>query len=154
MVPTRIRPITIGVFLNEDRLFVFEAYDPVKHETFYRPLGGGIEFGERSRDCLAREMREEMGAEITDLVYLGMIENIFTFNAQLGHEIVLVYQARFVDPHFYQVNVAQCEEVDAASPPFLGMWKPVSEFRAGRAPLYPTGLLELLDRTGALCDKS
>ncbi len=42
----RVRPLAICVFRHHDRILVMEGYDPVKKEHFYRPLGGGIEFGE------------------------------------------------------------------------------------------------------------
>jgi hypothetical protein len=41
-----IRPVALCVFRNNDGILVFEGYDDVKGETFYRPPGGGIEFGE------------------------------------------------------------------------------------------------------------
>jgi hypothetical protein len=41
----KIRPIAICVFRHKDRILVAEGYDPVKKQTFYRPLGGVIEFG-------------------------------------------------------------------------------------------------------------
>lgn len=37
--------------------------------TYYRPLGGTIEFGERSADTVVREFREELGAEVTVVRY-------------------------------------------------------------------------------------
>jgi len=43
----QIRPIAICAFLRNNRILVAEGFDPVKDETFYRPLGGGIEFGNR-----------------------------------------------------------------------------------------------------------
>ena len=46
MKKNRIRPLAICVFLNNNRILVAEGYDPIKQQTFYRPLGGGIEFGE------------------------------------------------------------------------------------------------------------
>ena len=61
----RIRTIVLGIFLHEDRLLVFRGDDPARDVVFYRPLGGGVEFGERSADAFVREMREELGAELT-----------------------------------------------------------------------------------------
>ncbi len=90
----RIRATSLGIFWNGDRIFVAECHDPVKGETFYRPLGGGIEFGEYSQDTLVREMREETGMAVEDLFYLGTIEQIFTYNGELGHEIVMLYRGR------------------------------------------------------------
>ncbi|MCA9941424.1 MAG: NUDIX domain-containing protein, partial [Anaerolineales bacterium] len=58
-----IRPLVICLFRHKNHILVMEGYDPVKQQTFYRPLGGGIEFGEHSAIALRRELREELGAE-------------------------------------------------------------------------------------------
>jgi len=91
MKKNKIRPLAICVFCNHNRILVAEGYDPVKKQTFYRPLGGGIEFGESSEHTIHRELMEEIGAEVSDLKYLGTLENIFVFNGEPGHEIVMVY---------------------------------------------------------------
>jgi 8-oxo-dGTP pyrophosphatase MutT (NUDIX family) len=39
---------------------VAHGHDSVKSEDFYRPLGGGIEFGELSEAALRREIKEEL----------------------------------------------------------------------------------------------
>ena len=54
----------------------------IKDETFYRPIGGRIEFGERGAETVAREIREEINAEVANLVYLGALENIFTYESK------------------------------------------------------------------------
>ena len=138
-----IRVIAIAIFLHQGRIFVFKGRDPRSAQVFYRPLGGGIEFGERGRDALARELREELGAEIADAAYLGAIENIFTYDGQPRHELVLVYRARFTDPRMYDAPPSVFRERDGT--PFLSLWKPLDEFRTGGPPLYPAGLMELLD---------
>ena len=143
MKPGQIRPIVISVFRDEDRLFLAEYHDPSSGERFYRPLGGAIAFGEHSRECIVREIREEMRTEITDLDYVGVIENIFIFDGKPGHEIVLVYEATFVDSRLYEVESVRCRDNGGE---FVAMWKPITEFRAGKAPLYPEGLLDLLDK--------
>jgi ADP-ribose pyrophosphatase YjhB (NUDIX family) len=142
MKPGQIRPIVIGVFRDEDRLFLAEYHDPSSGERFYRPLGGAIAFGEHSRECIVREIREEMRTEITDLDYVGVIENIFIFDGKPGHEIVLVYEATFVDSRLYEVESVRCRDNGGE---FVAVWKPIAQFQAGRAPLYPEGLLDLLD---------
>ncbi len=137
-----IRVVAIGIFIHDGRILVFEGRDPHDGRVFYRPLGGGIEFGERGRDALTRELREELGAEIADVSYLGIIENLFTYDGQPHHEIVLVYRARFTDPRMYDAPSSICYEHDGT--PFLSLWKPLDEFRTGGPPLYPAGLLEFL----------
>ena len=143
MKPGQIRPIAICVLRNDDKLLVGEHYDSVKKETFYRPLGGAIEFGERGPECVVREVREEMGAEIKELNYIETMENIFVCDGKPGHEIVLVYEAKFVDSDLYKVESVRCKENGEE---FMAVWKPMRTFRAGEAPLYPEGLLELLDK--------
>jgi 8-oxo-dGTP pyrophosphatase MutT (NUDIX family) len=140
----RVRPIAIAVVWRADCLLVFEAYDASKDQTFYRPLGGGIEFGEYGRDAIIREMREEIGAELRDVHYLGTLENVFTYERRRGHELVLVYEATLADPSVYAAEGLVAQEDNGAS--FKVVWKSLSFFHSGAAPLYPSGLLELLTR--------
>ena len=71
---------------QDDRILVSEADDPVKQDKFYRALGGGVEFGETSLNALRREFQEEIQTDVTNIHYLGCLENLFTYNGQPGHE--------------------------------------------------------------------
>ena len=146
MKPGKIRPIAIGIFRHNDAILVAEGYDSIKGQTFYRPLGGTIEFGERSDQTVMREIREELGAKITSLRYLGTIENIFTYNGETGHEIVLIYEGEFADQALYNMAVVSAQEDDGS--PFKAVWKSLRDFQHGEAPLYPSGLMELLIEKG------
>jgi len=140
-----IRPIAICIFRRGAEIFVGDGYDTVKREVFYRPLGGAIKFGELSHDAIVREIREEIGQEITNLRYLSMLENVFTCDGQPGHEIVLIYEADFLDSSIYeQASMTGTEDGGIL---FRALWKPVADFERGEAPLYPEGLLQLLADT-------
>jgi 8-oxo-dGTP pyrophosphatase MutT (NUDIX family) len=141
MSDKQIRPIVLGIIWRGDELLVFEAYDWVKDETYYRPLGGGIEFGERSQDALLREFREELGVELVGVRYLTALENIYTRNGQIGHEIVLLYEASLGDPAFYEREIFEVHEEIETLPAY---WMPLHKFQVESIPLYPDGLLELL----------
>ena len=138
-----IRPLAICLFRHKDRILVAEGYDPVKKEAFYRPLGGGIEFGEYSEQTIRRELLEEIGAEVCELKYLGTLENIFVFNGTPGHEIVQVYNGSLRDIKLYEQTVIVGQEVDIDDT-FRAVWKHIDEFGDGKSILYPTGLLEIL----------
>ena len=139
----RIRPLAICLFRHKDCILVAEGYDPVKKEYFYRPLGGGIEFGEYSEQTIQRELLEEIGAEVSELKYLGTLENLFVFNGTPGHEIVQVYDGSLRDTGLYEQTVIMGSEVDI-NDTFRAMWKRIDEFRQGKSVLYPAGLLEML----------
>jgi 8-oxo-dGTP pyrophosphatase MutT (NUDIX family) len=139
----KIRPLAICVFLNKGRILVAEGYDPVKKQNFYRPLGGGIEFSERSEDTIRRELMEEIGAEVCELKYLGTLENIFVFNGTPGHEIVQVYDGVLKESGLYDQAVIVGEEADIQES-FRAVWMSLDEFGEGKAILYPTGLLKMV----------
>ena len=131
----RVRPIAIAIVWRTDSLLVFEAYDASKGETFYRPLGGGIEFGEYGRDAIVREMREEIGAELVDVTYIGTLENVYTHEGRPGHELVLVYEAALTDAALYAAEELVGREDNGAS--FKVVWKPFSLFQSGRRSALP-----------------
>lgn len=145
MKPGKVRPLAICVFRRGDRILAAEGFDSAKGEMFYRPLGGRIEFSEYSHETVAREVREEIGAEVINLCYLGVLENVFTYNRQPGHEIVLVYDGEFVDESLYERDIISGhEDGEGFDEDIKAMWKTLAFFEQGGAPLYPTGLLELL----------
>lgn len=140
----QIRPIAICVFLKNNKILVAEGYDPVKDEHFYRPLGGGIEFGESSKDTICRELMEEVNLEVDEasLRYLGAVENIFMFNGTPGHEIVLIYDGALKEPEVYEQATLLGKEANGED--VCAVWKRLDEFGEGKLILYPTGLLQLL----------
>jgi 8-oxo-dGTP pyrophosphatase MutT (NUDIX family) len=142
MKKNRIRVVVLGVFLNQGRILVFEGYDPVKNETFFRPLGGAVEFGETSEIALVREIKEELGLEIRDPRYLGMLENIFVYLGEPGHEVVLIYDAQFIDPSIY--NKMHPHYVESDGQDFRCKWLTLEEVEKKHLRLYPQGLYELL----------
>ncbi|HSL42972.1 MAG TPA: NUDIX hydrolase [Anaerolineales bacterium] len=139
-----IRPVAICVFLKENKILVSKGYDSVKGEHFYRPLGGGIEFGENSKETICRELMEEVNLEVNgnSLRYLGAVENLFTFNGKPGHEIVLIYDGALKEPGVYEQAVIIGKEANGEE--ICAVWKSLDEFDDEGLILYPTGLLELL----------
>lgn len=135
------RPVAVALLRRGDEILVFDVPDPVKGVTGWRLPGGTIEFGERGSDTVVREIREELGLEIADATYVGTIENIFTYLGVPAHEIVRVYDARFVDRAQYERTRFECIEANGAQ--FTCVWRRIADFRAG-VPLYPAGLIDLI----------
>ena len=137
-----IRVIALGLIRDGERIFRSEGYDPVKQETFYRALGGGVEFAETSRDALQREFQEEIQADLTNINYLGCIENLFTFNGRQGHEIIQLYQCDFADSKFYQLESLVFSE--SKNHKHRALWIDISRFKSGELKLVPEVFFEYL----------
>jgi 8-oxo-dGTP pyrophosphatase MutT (NUDIX family) len=137
-----IRPKAVCTVQRGAEILVSAAHDSVKDETYYGPLGGGIEFGEIAADAVRREMVEELGAELVDVRLLGVLENIFTYEGRPGHEIVFVFLGRFADATLYEHDELRWTESDGTQ--WVATWMPLEHFAPGGPPLYPTGLYGLL----------
>ena len=142
MLPKQIRVITICIIRKGESILVFEDVDKVTNKTYYRPLGGGIEFGEPAIEALLREFKEELDAELINLRYMETVENIFISDGKAGHQIVMVYEGDFSDKSFYNKDVIIGQEDNGEN--FKALWMPIADFQARKFPLYPDGLLELL----------
>ncbi|MBE9157645.1 NUDIX hydrolase [Nodosilinea sp. LEGE 06152] len=137
----RIRPISICLLRRGEEILVHESYDSVKERGFARPLGGGIDFGETSADAAIREIKEELGVDITGVVLLGIVENIFVYEGAPGHEIVFVYDGRFVDESLYEQESLMAME---GKRQFEAVWRSPSALRTGPHRLVPEQLWDFL----------
>lgn len=99
---------------------------------YHRLIGGTVELGESHRDTIRREVDEELGATIHDLTLLGTVENIFTIDGALGHEIVFIYSGR-LDPAPPAAR-ATLTENDGTTVPVV--WRSISSDNE-TLPLYP-----------------
>lgn len=136
-----MRPVVIGLFRREHRVLVAAVTDDDGTVKGWRPLGGGINFGERAEDALVREMDEELGAKITDLRCLGVIENLFEHAGQTGHEIVFVFGAEFSDPGLALSEGFVLEDQSFRS---RAEWRETLDFTSGTCRLLPDGLIDYL----------
>lgn len=136
-----IRPLAICLFSRAGKILVAEYHDPAKQEKFFRPVGGGIEFGERAAETIARETLEELSAHVRDVRYLFTLENLFVYNGKRGHEIVLVHDGALVEETLYSRKWLDGQDTEST---FQACWKSLDELRHDVRPLYPSGLLERL----------
>jgi ADP-ribose pyrophosphatase YjhB (NUDIX family) len=132
------------LFRHKGQILTISAQDPDKLEPHYGVPGGGVEFGETAEQALRREMREELGAEITDLNPLFVSEEIFKVQGLVYHEIIFLYEGRFADPSFYAQAVIPY--VEGPEPRAKAIWMPISVFVLGEKRLLPKRLVEALKR--------
>jgi ADP-ribose pyrophosphatase YjhB (NUDIX family) len=106
----KIRAVTIAVVRKANKVLAVACHDPVKDEKFYRLQGGGIEFGETAAEALQREIKEEIGVEISVGKKLGVYENIFIFGNQKGHEIMILHEATLPSEYMQKDKIPMLEE--------------------------------------------
>lgn len=127
-----IESIARGVLIHDSRVLMCQN---IKHGYFYLP-GGHIEFGERARDALNREMIEEtgLGCEVGPLLLSS--EHHFSDSKRAHHEINLVFHMEQLggqptppdqvasnesDIGFAWIDLAQVLETDIR-PPEIKAW--------------------------------
>jgi 8-oxo-dGTP pyrophosphatase MutT (NUDIX family) len=130
----KIRILALAVLQRQDgRILLEKGKDTVKNEVFYRPMGGGVEFGERGEETLIREFYEEIGKSIGIEGFLGTVENIFEWQGKPGHQIILFYKCKFLNLEDYKIE--HIPRVDGN--PSHSYWKSVAEIEAEQALLHP-----------------
>lgn len=138
----KIRSVSLGIIRKEENILVEVIHFPGVSTTFYRPIGGTIEFGENSKQTLIKEIREELNQEIEDPQLISVIENIFGVLDERGHEIDFIYEVNLKEKTIYGL-----EEIDGleGEQAYKAQWKPLDFFeRESDVKLVPDGLLELL----------
>ena len=134
----KIRVIALGILQRADgKILLDKGYDSKKDEYFYRPLGGGVEFGERGEDALIREFKEEINKDIEVVEDIKAVENIFEFEGEKGHQIMFLYKCKFVDESGYDLD----EIVGFEDPSNISVWRSIKEIKEEKAKIYPQEIL-------------
>ncbi|HKH60890.1 MAG TPA: NUDIX domain-containing protein, partial [Flavitalea sp.] len=87
-----------GILINEKKQ-VLVSDEFIRGSYYTKFPGGGLEFGEGTRDCLKREFKEEMDleVEIGDHIYTTDFFQMSAFNPE--HQIVSIYYfAKAIEP--------------------------------------------------------
>lgn len=134
-----IRPVVLGIAKKNNKLLVGEGFDNVKKQTFYRCLGGGIEFLEKSSDALKREFLEEINANIIVKDFLGISENIFTYKGKNAHELMFFYSIDISESDYKEeYNIID----DCGN--YKAKWINISEFKNKNKILYPEEIFKYI----------
>ena len=113
-----IRPIVLGLVRNGNKLLVSKGYDKLKEQEFYRCLGGGIEFLEKSEDALKREFKEELNIDI---------------------KVGKFYDA-YIDDKDYQEKYSVIDDDSETE----AMWIDINRFKDKELTLYPEQIFKYL----------
>ncbi|MBK5434312.1 MULTISPECIES: NUDIX hydrolase [Bacillus] len=135
------RAKAFGIAIHHDRLLVQEYH--TGDETYYRPLGGSIELGEKSAHTVIREFQEELHTEVEITNYLGCLENIFHLDGEIGHEIIQLYSLRLLDMSLYEMEILNIPDEQTLS---YAKWISLTAFIQKEKLLYPDGILKYIQK--------
>ncbi|MBS4172819.1 NUDIX domain-containing protein [Bacillus sp. FJAT-49736] len=138
------RANTLGILIHNNQILLEEQYGIHSRGTgtFYRPIGGTIELGERSEEALVREYKEEIQADIFVIQYLTCIENIYKIEENIGHEITQIHLVEFKDKGLYERDSFLVTEGDKIT---KAVWISIKDVLNSDMIVYPNGLQELLE---------
>lgn len=135
----RIRLKSLGLHWRGDRLLAVEVLDDTGRVKGVRPLGGTVEFGETAEAAVVREFREELGITVEILGPPVFMENIYTHEGSLGHEILAIFNVSFPADVFADETRIEFKEDDGTQ--CFAEWFALDTLDLPDRPqLYPAGL--------------
>jgi len=138
----KYRAVSLCLIKREEQYLFVENYDEVIEVTYYRPVGGTIEFGEDSRRTVIREVKEEINADISEPELITVIENIYNYGADTGHDLNFIYKADIVDGSYYEQDVINGVEGEEG---FQAVWIDLNSIiNDANKKLVPDGLMQIL----------
>ena len=136
-----VRVKAIAIVRRGDAVLLSFAIDPATGRRYGRFLGGGVEPGERARDAVVREWREELEVELTGVEQRGVVENTFTHDGEVFREVIVVFDAQLADDTLYAREFFPVNERVCDGP---AEWVAIERLTGGEIAVYPADLLTFL----------
>jgi 8-oxo-dGTP pyrophosphatase MutT (NUDIX family) len=140
-----IRFKALGLHWRDGKLLAAEVLNDAGRVKGVRPLGGTVEFGETAEATLRREFEEELGIAVTVGDGPVFMENIYTHEGRVGHEVLAIFDVLFPVGSFAgETRIAFNR--DDGTQGFAG-WFALDDLDRPDGPqLYPEGLKAFLLR--------
>ncbi len=125
---TKIRSMVMGIVIVDNKILLTEHFS--KEYPFYRCIGGGIEFYEKSVEAIKREFKEEIDTDIVIDKYLGLVEELFVHKGRRGHEMIQLYKVNLnTDDIQHEYPILDSD--------VIAKWIDVEDVISGRKIVYP-----------------
>ena len=137
-----IQCVSLGLISNKSDILVYQVTDHVSNNSFFRLIGGHIEFGETAIEALKREFKEEIDQEIININSIGVFENIFFYKGKEQHEFVSLFSCDFLNKEMYKKKEIIGHE--GPSRTFNAHWMHIDQFKNNHKILYPDQILKYI----------
>lgn len=134
-----LRLKALAVIRRNDEILAIKFTGERDGVSYYRIIGGTIEFQEKSEDAMRREVREELGSELENLKLLKVYENFFDKKYpnkpdEPFHQIEFIYTGDLVNKDLYNRELIEVAEPGIT---FIAEWIPISKIKNGELVMYP-----------------
>lgn len=143
MADGRIRVVALAVIRRpNDGAVLAIRYN--EGRIYYRPPGGGVEFGELATDAVQREMVEELGHHVRVERLLGVVENIYVDDGVQHHQIMFNWLVHFEDESLYAQPDFHIHEDNGEE--FYAHWVRVDALALEGISFYPKALADQIGK--------
>lgn len=125
---TKIRSMVMGIVIVDNKILLTEHFS--KEYPFYRCIGGGIEFYEKSTDAIKREFKEEIATDVIIDKYLGLAEELFVHKGKRGHEMIQLYKVNLNTDNIQ-------DEYPILDSDVIAKWIDVDDVISGKKIVFP-----------------
>lgn len=127
-----------AIIRHQDNYLISKRND----KDYYSILGGRINFGEDSKAAVLREIREEIGWDLSDAKLVRIIENFFSYSdGTKFHEYLFVYLINVSEEYFKKGDFINLE-----NPNMHMLWYKKEDYlKLNIKPLVIKGVLESPD---------
>lgn len=143
-MPNKIGIKAMCLFKNGDTYLFSRHTKPSTKETFFRPLGGSMEFQESSEETIRREIQEELGSDLRNIEFVDVLENFFEYKGKSHHEIIFIFKAELINQALYQTNPISFQEADLAE--YQAEWLTLDDIDTHQFKLVPEGIRSCISK--------
>ena len=129
----------LAIIKHNNKILAIKLQPEGDGKTYYRIVGGTIEFQEKAEDAVRREIREELKSELDNLELLTVYENFF-YKVVTGrpnepfHQIEFIYTANLVNKELYEQEEIKVEEPGIT---FIAEWIPIEKINNREIIMFP-----------------
>jgi len=119
---------------HNKKILVNKGYDAVKKQTFYRLVGGKVEFGEKMEETIKREIKEELNSGVKSIKFIDAKEEIFTYEGEVGHEANFLFKVVLDNKELTKKELIPNPD----SEEFPAVWVSIADVLKKKVILYPS----------------
>lgn len=86
----------VGALIEYDGKVLLQKNDNL---DFYNLPGGRVKIGESTLEAVKREIKEELDVEESNFELSHVLENFFTFDSKVTHELFFIYKLQLKKGH-------------------------------------------------------